>query len=689
MTRKRNNTIELIWDGKLIRNDEYSREEVKSIKFKIDIHGHPLDLGKRAESIADHEKINDNSLYLGDNLLLMQYLLEQGLKEKIDLIYIDPPFFTRSDFTIALSNGKRTRSYNDTWQNGLAQYLQYMYPRLKLMHELLKKTGSIYIHLDWHVVHYIKLLMDEIFGYENFKNQIIWKRLTYKQTQVKGYGVLHDVILYYTKSNEYVWNDVRAKYSPEKLKKYFNWIETPDGKNIKLSREYFQGQKPIPKGRRFALNPLINPNPNRPNLTYEFLGFKKVWKYTREKMQDYYEKGIVFQPSPGVMPKKKQYLDESRGMKLNDIFLDISGVMGVSKERVGFDTQKPEKLLRRLISVSSNPGDLVADFFCGSGTTISVARKMARRWIGCDISRLAIQTCVKRLLNDEYLNLGNGKPYIDGGKKLLFQVKELVYPKSDYLLSNPGRFKKLILNLQGAKPQEKDDLIHGLVDGIPIHVVHPAVRVDTSWINRTAEKCNEKSMDEIKVVVNKWYLSVNDDLEKITRNLDVKIHFVNAPKINDLLAQLTGFNLKVDDIIKGDFPVTFLKKLDLFHPEPNIMVDIKERDDGLNIRLKTYFMLDKSFKNVNHSLEDGVKFKNLDYWAISFNRKKGGFPLFYHDWFSFNNFNNKKQVKLNPHASFTMKTSKISDISFKFVDINGHSTFRYWTRENLSSRRKS
>ena len=362
--------------------------------------------------IPSYENLRNNwhnLLFHGDNKDVLATLLEKGFRGNVDLVYIDPPFMSGADYVrkVELRGMKETKinvddadllqqaMYFDIWRNDA--YLQFMYERLMLLKELLSENGSIYVHLDWHVGHYVRLLMNEVFGEENFRNEIIWKRLTYKQTQVKGYGVLHDTILYYTKGNGSVWNDIRAEYDEERLKKYFCWIETPGGRNIKLSKDQLEGREPLPEGRRFALNPLINLNPDRPNLRYEFLGSTRTWKYTREKMEEYYKQGIVFQPTLNSLPQRKQYLDESEGMKLNDIWTDIGAVMGGSKENLNFQTQKPKALLERIIEVSSNPGDLILDCFIGSGTTAAVAQKLGRRWIGCDINKGAIQLTSKRL----------------------------------------------------------------------------------------------------------------------------------------------------------------------------------------------------------------------------------------------------------------------------------------------------
>jgi len=302
------------------------------------------------------------------NLLLSKY------KGKIQCIYIDPPFNTGSDEFI----------YKDHYQH--SSWLAMMHDRLSMARDLLHEKGNIYVQIGSEENSRLRILLDEVFGAHNFRNEIIWKRLTYKQTQVKGYGVLHDTILYFSKSEASVWKDVRADYDEERLRKYFCWVETPEGQNIKLTKGQLEGREPIPQGRRFALNPLINVNPNRPNLRYEFCGFLKTWKYTQEKMLEYYKQGVVFQPAPGALPQRKQYLDESKGMKLNDMWVDISAVMGGSDEYLQFETQKPEKLLARIIEVSSGPEDYVLDYFLGSGTTTAAAHKLGRKWIGVEMA---------------------------------------------------------------------------------------------------------------------------------------------------------------------------------------------------------------------------------------------------------------------------------------------------------------
>jgi adenine specific DNA methylase Mod len=281
-----------------------------------------------------------NKLIWGDNKLVMSSLIKQGWAGKINLIYIDPPFFTGTDFTIRTKVGDEQiekepsiieeRAYKDTWKDGIASYLRYMYERLVFMRELLAEDGSIYVHLDWHVGHYVKVMMDEIFGYENFRNEIVWcyTRMASKQ---QCFNQTHDLIYWYSKADNPSFNvdDVRMQYAESS------------------------------KARE---------------------GYKKT-------------------SLGGGVPRSEICELHPKGKFPDDWWPDFVPVRSNFSEFVSFDTQKPETLLKRIILVSSNPGDIVADFFCGSGTTLAVAEKLGRRWIGCDLSKFAIQVTRKRLLD--------------------------------------------------------------------------------------------------------------------------------------------------------------------------------------------------------------------------------------------------------------------------------------------------
>ncbi|MDI6869268.1 MAG: site-specific DNA-methyltransferase [Coprothermobacterota bacterium] len=327
----------------------------------------PLKTGRIVET-PTYDELKDNwqnLLFHGDNKDVLATLLELGFREKIDLIYIDPPFKSGADYVRKVElRGLRDLGridedsasvlqqtmYFDIWNND--NYLQFMYERLMLLKELLSETGSIYVHLDWHVGHYVKLIMDEVFGPENFRNEIVWCYKT-REFSKKYWNRKHDIILFYTKSNDYTfnWEQVQTPISQRTIKKY------------KLVDE--QGRRYRLVGRGITNSPIRSAKDVGP-----------IWEKTHPEL-------VV-----------RDYLRE--GYPPEDWWL-IDPINQVAIERVGFQTQKPEALLERIIKASSNPDDIVLDCFIGSGTTAAVAQKLGRRWIGCDINKGAIQLTSSRL----------------------------------------------------------------------------------------------------------------------------------------------------------------------------------------------------------------------------------------------------------------------------------------------------
>jgi site-specific DNA-methyltransferase (adenine-specific) len=262
-------------------------------------------------------------------------------------------------------------------------YLAMMAVRLLELHRVLKPTGSLYLHCDPTASHYLKILLDAIFGARNFRNEVIWQRSTGKALMTKRLPNNHDVLLVCQKSDAATWND-SAIYVPYDVK------NLPE----KTAAKYSQRDE---NGRHFQLDNLINPNSNRPNLTYEFLGVTRVWRWTRERMQKAYEEGQVVQTGPGKVPRYKRYLDEQEGLPLSDVWTDIPPLNSQAQERLGYPTQKPVALLERILAMSSNPDDIVLDPFCGCGTTVHAAEKLERQWIGIDVTHLAVGLIEKRL----------------------------------------------------------------------------------------------------------------------------------------------------------------------------------------------------------------------------------------------------------------------------------------------------
>ena len=279
--------------------------------------------------------------------------------------------------------------------SGMLAYLTYMAERLEQMHRLLKPTGSIYLHCDPTASHGLKMVMDAIFGQQNFRNEITWRRSNPKSLTTVNFPNCRDIILRYSKTGTCTFNMVYGPHDPAYLKTAYTHRDA--------------------KGR-YRLLPLLNPNDDRPNLTYEFLGVTRVWRWTKERMQAAYDAGIVVQAKPGAVPQYKKHLHESRGRTVTNDWHDIRPVLG--NEELGYPTQKPLALLKRIIQASSNPGDLVLDPFCGCGTAVDAARRLGRQWAGIDISSFAIDLILEKRLKDKAIPT-KGIPYdLQSAKKL-------------------------------------------------------------------------------------------------------------------------------------------------------------------------------------------------------------------------------------------------------------------------------
>lgn len=318
-------------------------------------------------------------IYRQDNLEALRRLPD----DSVDLIYLDPPFFSSRVYEVIWGDEAEVRSFEDRWDGGIMHYIGWMRERVRQMHRVLKASGTLYLHCDPHASHYLKMMLDDLFGMSGFRNEVIWKRTGAKGLATKRLPNNHDTILSYSKSSQPYWNSdaMFSPYDPDDL----------DAKTLSKYKHLDQD------GRRYRLDNLINPNHNRPNLTYEFLGVTRVWRWTEDRMRKAYTDGLVVQTAPGRVPQMKRYLDEQRGRPIGDTWTDIAPLNSRARERRGYPTQKPEALLDRIIQASSKPGDVVLDPFCGCGTTISVAEQTGRQWIGIDVSLTAIEIIEARL----------------------------------------------------------------------------------------------------------------------------------------------------------------------------------------------------------------------------------------------------------------------------------------------------
>jgi DNA modification methylase len=412
-----------------------------------------------------------NRLLFGDNLPWLRNK-EIFPDASVDLVYLDPPFNSNADYNVLFreASGQASQAqfhaFTDTWNwadaaetynhfiddcanlavvdmmqgfysflrsSPMMAYLAMMAPRLVELHRVLKPTGSLYLHCDPTASHYLRMVLDSVFKPENFRNEIIWKRTTSKSLMKRRLPSNHDVLLAYQKTDAAIWNEAA--------------IFQPYDENDLDEKTESKYSGTDPDGRRYTLGDLTNPNRNRPNLTYEFLGHHKVWRWTRGRMKAAYDAGLIVQPGKGAIPRLKRYLDEQRGKPLDDVWVDIPPLNSQAAERLGYPTQKPLALIERIIAVSSNPGDVVLDPFCGCGTTIHAAQKLGRQWVGIDVTYLAINL-IKRRLKDAFGEdiqfEERGQPTDLGSAKRLAELDKF-------------QFQHWALSLIGARPLREGD----------------------------------------------------------------------------------------------------------------------------------------------------------------------------------------------------------------------------------------
>lgn len=442
-----------------------------------------------------------NKLIWGDNLLVMGSLLEK-FAGKVDLIYIDPPFATGTDFSFTTAIGEsgeelakeqsviEEKAYRDTWGRGLDSYLDMLSSRLRIARDLLTDNGSIYVHIGPDIGTYVKTAADDIFGGGTPSVELVWRRVT-AHSDSKRWGVTHDYILWLSKSASFIWNPQFMPYSDEYLASHYRH-KTADG-------------------RRYRLDNLTSPNP-RPNMTYVWRGHQPPrygWRYELETMEQKYSEGrIELARSEGGRPQLRRFLDEMPGVPLGSVWSDIPPVNSQAGEDTGYDTQKPELLLERIIKASSNPGDLVADFFCGAGTTLAVAEKLGRRWIGCDLGRWGVHVTRKRLLGIknckpfEVLNLGKYERQYWQGVTFGEAKEKPLTEQSLY------EYLAFILKLYGAQPVAGLAQLHGKKGKALVHIGAVDAPVTISEIDAAVDECVKLKQGELHVLGWEWEMGL-------------------------------------------------------------------------------------------------------------------------------------------------------------------------------------
>ncbi|HUX02506.1 MAG TPA: site-specific DNA-methyltransferase, partial [Phycisphaerae bacterium] len=532
-----------------------------------------------------------NRLIWGDNKVVMASLLPE-FEGKIDLIYIDPPFATGQDFSFRTQVGDQDitkepsiieeKAYRDTWgkygpDRKLESYLEMMYERLALMHDLLTQTGSIYVHLDWRVVSYVRAIMDERFGPSNFQREIVWdiSVLSGFKTIAKNWIRGHETILFYSKSNGFIFNKQSTEHRPEYIARF--------NKTDKKGRRYFDG-----RGER-------------------------------------------------------RYLDEvmEKGKAVGDVWADVMSFQQIptSQERVGYDTQKPEALLERIISASSDPGALVADFFCGSGTTGAVAEKLGRRWIMCDLSKWAIQVARKRLLGIkdcrpfEILNLGNYQRH-----KLAANGR-----------AGPVRYLKFILDLYRAEVQTGHRMLHGKKGGALVHVGAVDSPITLREIREALAEAKEAGAREVHFLGWDFEMGLHDLVNEVGEDYGLKVRLVSIPRES----------LEVADPAKEHLRFYDLNYLD---------VDAEAKKRTVTVRIKDFAIANPEY--LPEEVRERVKkFSDyIDYWAVDWDYKG---DTFHNGW---QDFRTRKKRALKTEANHHYEESGTYRVLVKVVDVFGNDT---------------
>lgn len=600
---------------------------------------------------GEYQEINEqnwfNRLCYGDNLMVMQALLTgdkatglPSMRGKIDLIYIDPPYDSKADYRtkITLPSGDidlkptvlEQFAYSDTWKEGTVSYLKMMYPRLYLMRELLSETGGIYIHLDWHVNSYVKVILDEIFGKENFVNEIIWKSGNIKgaKTSADKWGRVFDTIYFYAKNKNEL--NFETQFKPIDLNSKHNKFIHYDENGRLYSRDCPLGD------------------------------------YSEEKIKEFEAQGRIYVTKNG----KKQlirYYDEVKGIAVGNLWDDIDYINQVANERLNYATQKPEALLERIIKASSNENSIVADFFGGSGTTGAVAEKLNRRWIMSDFGKPANMIMRKRLIDQK------AKPFLyqavgDYQKETFASTKEF---------KRVGDLAQVVLNLYGATPFFDDDMpknLGQLKDSRTlIYVDSPNKLTGSSTLKKALELKESFLGGWNKVVVLGWNF-VFDIAEIIKQYNPNQVEVLVIPP--DLLSQLSKNSSYKKLIENGKVRFASLQYLTIKEPEvKTISCDIEE----IKVELDNYVLLspdalplDDKNKQALQEVIAREPLALIEYWSVDPDFDGITFRSKWQDYRE-NTFNDNDQYRVSTFAQITVPKlkDKKRKICVKAVDVFG------------------
>ena len=579
-----------------------------------------------------------NKLIWGDNKLVLASLKNGPLRREIEaagglkLIYIDPPFDVGADFSVNIEVGDETLTkepslieeiaYRDTWGSGTDSYLSMMYERLRIMKDLLADDGSLYVHCDYHVGHVLRTIAEEVFSPDSFLNEVIWKR-SLPHNDPKRYGRIHDSILFVVKSpGKYIFNQQFTEQSEEYKASHYTQVDEK-GRIFRLQSLSASGKGPA---RKFGER-TISPPPGT------------HWRYSQEKIDELLTRGLIVFTSTG-QPNYKRYLDESKGSALQSLWMDINPLNPQALERLDYATQKPEALLDRIIQVSCNEGDLVADFFCGSGTTLAVAEKLGRKWIGCDLGRFAIHTTRKRLIGVQRELKTEGKPYrsfeiLNLGKyeRQYFVGIDPTLPEAQRRVQTIQReehYLTLILSAYKAERIFQMPPFHGK-KGATVVVVGPIdAPVTLAQVNEVVAECRKKKVSKVDVLGFEFEMGLTPAVQDEAKAKGVSLSLKYIPKdVFDKRAVERG-QVKFYDVayvevlpkVDGKAVTVMLKDFGVFYRQDDLdALGEKLKPGGSKVTVESGQVV-KIVKDKKGKVEREVLTKKwtdwIDYWAVDF-----------------------------------------------------------------------
>ncbi len=650
---------ELIWEGKYKDGKKTTPirialpfQTIETINESKQLRQRTLDFSV-AEPNSPYKEWR-NRLIWGDKKYVLPSLLPE-FAGKVNLIYIDPPFNVGSDFsfTATIADHPDTeddettsfvkepsiieqKAYRDTWGKGLDSYMQWFYETVLLLKELLAEDGSIYVHLDWHVGHYAKAIMDEIFGYENLESQIIWERVT-THSDTKGFGFNHDMILFYSKTEKFNWNTQYIPHDETYIKSHYSSIDE-SGRRYTLGDASAAGSGPP----RIFFGKELQP----PRGTH--------WRWSQENIDRLCDEGRIVMTSGGK-PRYKRYLDEMKGKVLQSVWTDVFPVNSQAQERVNYSTQKPEALLERIIKASSNETDLVLDCFCGSGTTAATAEKLNRRWITCDLGRFAIHTARKR-----FLGIDNVKPFIvqNLGKYERQQWMNAEFSRlggTEDRLKQERTYKHFIIELYHAKSLDGYTWLHGAKAGRMIHVGSVEAPVTVEDIKASIKEFwklvgKEKSaqLNGIDFLGWDFAFDINETAKQFAAENKVNVSFKKIPR--EVLEKKA--------VDQGDIKFYELASL-----------NIKSKVDKRKVSITLHDFIippDDVPQEVQGKITHWSQW--IDYWAVDWNYRD---DTFHNEWQSYRTKQNSK-IELTANNIYELKGSYT--VLVKVIDILGNDT---------------